>query len=624
MQLSFFDFEEEQMETVKLNYGTSFTREDIEEAVHSGKNVVFSHPAGTGKTTAICEYIAHKVKQGGLGRKVIYIAPTKSLLDMMYGKLIEAGVRPDIIFNYHSSSLDYRKCMDFGKINNAKVLHRTKTSSIILITHERMKFDVAQKYLSEIDLVSAGAKTDFLPLVFLDESLEDCNIASMSHFCLDSILLMSGLIERGENRYDYLNKERDLYTDAKSLEAYLTTPCEVDKATGDATIAHLEMYGITLANNTGFGVKADMSDPATSMRFQVLYGALAKIIASKNWVEDKDKIYVNLPVAIHETWKKYAQIIVTDATAFIEPCFYNNFHFDTSKCWNSGLLTNYIYADKKNSRTKWEETPLLVDKTLDKINLKKYNCIYMVTFKGKIQDHVKKYLEKTYPDYTIETADSRTVDEFLVSDIDRSTDELYSDSENKKKIIYLTNFGRTRGSNKFRNCDCVIQIGNYRINPTFLNYLAVIYPGLTSNQLALTNYIQELYRGRIRLNQKMDSYAIVESEFYNYMESQLNSLGFKFDLLDKNNEKVLSYGRNNELVKFLMNAKLNRIDLTKEDILKICNVIRWEDAKQRICSLYKNNVDLQKTLFSKYSSLKELRSKLKLHKSVKFLMKLYS
>ena len=143
-----------------MNEENKFTKELLEREIDTGDNLIFSYPAGSGKTSAICQYIVDQVKTCKFNRKMIYVAPTKSLLDNMYERLLTCGLTKDVIFNYHSSSEDYKSCCNMRFQENIK--NKIASSIVILITHERMKFDAAEKFIDRLDF-----KSKLKPLIFL-------------------------------------------------------------------------------------------------------------------------------------------------------------------------------------------------------------------------------------------------------------------------------------------------------------------------------------------------------------------------------------------------------------------------------------------------------------------------
>jgi len=589
-------------------------KEFLKRIIDTGNNYIVSYPAGSGKTTAIRDYIVARLRKHDLNRKIIYVAPTQSLLDNMWEQIMkEANVIRTEVFNYHSNSPAYGECKIQKQKMQEAIKQKIDSALVILITHERMKFDIVDKFIAHLDGI-CGMK----PLVFLDESIEDCNIVSTTTYILDGILAQTGLIDPGQTHLDFKPEKLGKYTNAKRVYECLSRRVAYDVERRCTTIRPLAGLGMELANNVGFSDKADLTDSIVEARFLNLYSMIAMSIAQKLWVEADDKIYLSIPIAIHESWKTYAQIIVADATAFIHPSMCKGYNLIVSSDWKGGLIKQIVSPYRFNTRTKIEENLGSIPYYLDNIDLRKYRRIYIVTFLGKAITETYKYLQEKYPDYTIEYRDRRTTEDFLASDIDNSTDELYSDSSQMDKIIYLTNFGRTRGSNKFRNCDCVIQIGNYRANPRILDFLQVIYPGLTDNQLALTNYIQELYRGIVRCGQPMAAYALLDQNFYDYLRERAVNFHFAINnsqtkpftgsVVDKIKNK--QYGMNTNLVESLYEAKMTGKVIQKEELCKMCEVPRLIDARERLLNLYVKYPEIKEEIFTNYKSKNKLKEAL--------------
>ncbi|MCQ2209142.1 MAG: DEAD/DEAH box helicase family protein [Paludibacteraceae bacterium] len=580
-----------------------FNKDILKKAIDTGKNAVFAYPAGSGKTSAICDYLVEQVKTSRLNRKVIYVAQTKSLLDQMKMSLIEAGIPEHLIFNYHSSSIDYKQCCSKDHLD--KLQGKIKNSTIILITHERMKFETVLNFFFEEPKNRFHAK----PLVFLDESIEDCNVACMYTRTLKTILRDSGIITREQNHRDYLETQHVPEEAYRKIRDCLLEPDE------NGHLCNLEVLGITLANDVGFSSGSDMANIRVRQRFENLYEIIAFSIANGNWLEVNGQCYIKIPIAIHESWKEISQVIIMDATAFVNPSLCRDFEIHRSINWNAELIEHYVSVNKDNTRTKLEKNPQTAIDFLEKLDLRRYRKIYLVTFKGKVLDTVEKHLKDHYPDYKIEYFDNKETQQFLDTDIDNTTDELYSDSDSSKKIIYITNFGQTRGSNKFRDCECVIQIGDYRIHPDALKILNMVYENVTSNTLALSNHIQELYRGCIRCDKKMTACSLIDPTFYNFLTQELRSLNFKFKPIEGYSVLSINFGINTDIVNFLFNAKNKKQILHKKDLLDICQSNRWEKVVIRLCNLFKKYEILRGHLFSNFLNEEDFKQSLTTRKN---------
>src|SRR5262249_4464668 len=90
---------------------------------------------------------------------------------------------------------------------------------------------------------------------------------------------------------------------------------------------------------------------------------------------------------------------------------------------------------------------------------------------------------------------------------------LYKDEEDLSKTLStmlrtdVKHYGSTRGSNDYRDKDSVILLGAYRPPVDFDVLAQQMYPNYSPQKHAVANWIQEIYRSRIR-NRNGESIAL--------------------------------------------------------------------------------------------------------------------
>lgn len=521
-----------------MNYNTLFILKLLEDIIRSGKDTVVVYPAGTGKTMAIYDYIVKHWKEG---RKIIYIAPTVSLLDDLYKRLEDNRFKDGLsVFNYHSRSEDYlqlKKLSGNDKENlRRRIQGKIRGSNVILITHKRMMFEPPNRFIDDM------GSDDTRAICFIDESVEPCVIATMNKLTLISMLVRAGLCDPNISEipkfseYNYLTGKVETFGDKDYRTIARMIYAEFEKwRTGNGRLRRPSEFNIELSQTCGFENKE--YDPIIEARLSSLYNLIATQIAKGAFVsDDSSKIFLEIPVALHTSWKNNTgvQTIIMDATADITDAVYPGYEIVKlpRSSWNFDKLRNFAIHGNGLSKTSLKESlndddKNKIEEIFNKFSLKHYNKIYVVC-SVVFLEFLNNYLRTKYPEYKIvySVANAKKLEDD--PDTDYNSDEEYQNIEGEK-IIYLSNYGRTRGSNVFRECECVVQVGTYRYPPQVVNRIKIIYPGLLTDDLPMANLIQEVYRGRIRCDQPMDTITIMDEELYKAIRERLP----EFKMIDK-------------------------------------------------------------------------------------------
>ena len=187
------------------NDSDRFTVDKLTEIIESGKDTVVCYPAGSGKTTAIKEYMSNqenmKFKNS---RRIIYVAPTCKILDELYMGLLDCGISADKIFNYHSDSDDYKKILTIKDKDEREkaITSKLQSTRIVLITHARINFESCNRFFNLKETMDGSDKTT-RPLVIVDEAIETITVASMLDMIMSAIFRDAGVIG--------VNKDIDRY-----------------------------------------------------------------------------------------------------------------------------------------------------------------------------------------------------------------------------------------------------------------------------------------------------------------------------------------------------------------------------------------------------------------------------
>jgi len=626
-----------------MSYDESFTIKDIEAIAESGRNTVVSYPAGTGKTTAIINYVVkHKFD------RVIYIAPTISILQEFYDRLLNKGIPDDNIASIWTGSKYWNSIVTRARIENRQVseVARLSISSkrIVLITHKKMLFEDPTIFTGYLNMSNVINSNRIKFITFIDEAVEPCIFGTCDLEKIEHILMRTGLISLEDKVENYQLAIKIEIEQLKSIEGsaeyesalstfYDKVSGNINKITGYLTsidkLVPMENgkyhryrlpseWSIYLSDNTGFEYKIktynDYIDHNLPDRLTNLYTVLARQIVLGDFKIKNDIMYVDIPIAMQRIWSNIPnyQSIIMDATAHWTKSMYTNLGYSV---YNSDIVMDIWNFNKVNlykrsslsgvslSKTNFMSNPELIIKCLDLINFSKYNKIYLSTFKLNLE-LVAEYLNNKYPEYTILNHSS-------INDL--SVDEDFNDSvyaSNEDKVIYIANYGRTRGSNLFRSCDCVIQLGIYLLPPDVTKLQQIIYTELGDYDLAIANFIQEMYRGQIRCDKPMDCYlfnneginnAINELPFNSITELKTidNVTDSDFDLIElirnsnyrSNFKSTIDYVVNN-LGKLIYYSELsNSVGYSKTENAKAA-LFRWINNNPQLLPYVHNNENI--------------------------------
>lgn len=500
----------------ELDYSRSFTLETIESNLtEKFNNIVFSSPAGTGKTKSAREYILKHYMEG-----IIYVAQTKSVLDEMENFLIENGIPRKDIANFHSSSQFYK---DFkakaqleinAGISEAKLYEDVfKYKSIILVTHSRLLYDAPNKYLYVTNFGSLERVPNIRTMI-IDEAINPSIIATMNLLVVenrwDKIL--------GSNLYDWegipdieSNETKIREMTIQIFNTFIERKIPLSGKTNEYRILYPEEWQIRINDGTSKDdeynteKQKEMRDNKYSdtLKDKIcnIYIEIAKQIVLGNYFINDTTITLIIPLALQQVWYKMVRnLLILDATGEITPFFYQGYKFISLTNWNFEKLdiqypetqefynkTRLVELAGRNSKELYDQLDILTS------TVHKHNKVYVVTFKALLP-FVLSYLQNKFPDYVIELDDTMN---------------------NSEKVIYLMNYGKTRGSNNFRDTTLNIQVGSYRLNPDFINLLSKLYDGVNAIDISYANYLQELYRSCIRKNEEIESRFICDSENFN-------------------------------------------------------------------------------------------------------------
>lgn len=524
-----------------MEYGKSFTINDLEE--NQGR-VVFSAPAGTGKTTAVADYIAKHWKE----ESFIFVSQTMLALDAMEERLLSLGLPKSAIFKYHSSS------SDIEHLSVEELDTKCKDTRVVLITHSRLLFDSPFNYRTTLEGI-----TDPNSILFIDESVNPIISVTMKRYPMDLMLeaisaklpqyqefsLDEPLSEKFLADYNPLRLAKEIgdklcqWTPSKK---YFATPIGlgITVSEGERSFAPIEFIDRKKQSTR-------TSNPMVIRRCQNLYYQIAIQIANRNFTVDEDNLELTIPISIPETWYRVVdRIAILDATGFLYKGFYKKFQFIKSENWNLDKINVYTkskyltqngkYYSSLNKGTLTNLSAEELEELLKRIDISAYKRIYFVTFKGSYKlpsnlDSTDEYFVENNPD---ENSLMQKCVDYLLENYPQYriiTDEQYHEEEN---IIHLTNYGRTRGSNAFRNCDCVICLGNYRYDEgVTMRNIHICYPEVSALDISLANFIQEIYRSRIRKDEPIDVYSFHANEFSPMLSK------FKCFDLDKSEEEFI-------------------------------------------------------------------------------------
>jgi hypothetical protein len=171
---------------------------------------------------------------------------------------------------------------------------------------------------------------------------------------------------------------------------------------------------------------------------------------------------VFVPLALHHAWSHiFKNVIILDATARYTPFLYNGFYM-IGREFDFSLIENIYdhFSDfkltkgglKKNMHTFLDNDLISINRAIEGF----FKNPYIVTFKD-FESEIRYKLSKP-----------------------------------------VVHYGMTRGSNEFLNSDGVVLIGSYRFPSHYLNIAKGLYPDLDETAIPIANWIQEIYRSRIR------------------------------------------------------------------------------------------------------------------------------
>jgi hypothetical protein len=215
------------------------------------------------------------------------------------------------------------------------------------------------------------------------------------------------------------------------------------------------------------------NEMSTSIRAHAYYVMLYHILQGQ-YVPD-GKISVLIPMTPHLSWYKlFDQILILDATASVCDYMYQDYPLLQPGQWNYQDVTlglKYFSSVGNLSKTKTAK--------------------HRETLVDELANHVLPHLE-----------DQGFLDPYVVTYKALDGTSFTADIASILGKRAVQNYGGTRGSNAFRECDSVILVGSYR-PPVSFDTLAYQLFGASYSpyKYAVAHWIQESYRTRIRQHQ---------------------------------------------------------------------------------------------------------------------------
>jgi len=418
---------------------------------------VIAAPCGWGKTLGIAEYIATRYWDG-----VLYVAERKAQLDEMQTLLVERHhVPPENIGLYYGGSADLEALAE-GEL----------TKPIALITHSRIQSHSPGKYT----IFHRDGKLTARQLLVVDEALPAFAILSAPTFFVETWLRRMGLAWEDVGTLDPDAIDTQINHIKKDIAKHAKVP--------------FEKVGITYLDWTNYLKAGEMS---TSIRSFAYYLMLFHVL-NGHYVEDNDGVHTLIPMTPHVSWYKlFDQILILDATASVCDYMYQEYPLLQPGRWNYQDITlglKYFSSVGNLSKTKTaQHREMLVDElehlVLPHLEDQGFHDPYVVTYK---------------------TLDGQSFTEDIAAILGKRA---------------VQNYGGTRGSNAFRQCDSVMLVGSYR-PPVYFDTLAYQLFGTTYSpyKYAVAHWIQEIYRTRIRQHcgEPIQVLAIGQREVIDYLE----------------------------------------------------------------------------------------------------------
>jgi hypothetical protein len=396
---------------------------------------VIAAPCGWGKTLGIAEYIATRYWDG-----VLYVAERKAQLDEMHTLLVERHHVPEEnIGVYYGGSADLEALAD-GEL----------TKPIALLTHSRIQSHSPGKYT----IFHRDGKLTARQLLVVDEALPALVILSAPTFFVETWLRRMGL------------SWEDVGTmDPDAIDTHIN---HIKKEIAKHAKVPFQKVGITYLDWTNYLKPGEMS---TNIRSFAYYLMLFHILQG-HYVEDTDGVHTLIPMTPHVSWYKlFDQILILDATASVCDYMYQQYPLLQPGQWNYKDITlglKYFSSVGNLSKTKTAK--------------------HRETIVDELANHVLPHLEDQgfHDPYvvTYKTLDDASFPQDISAILGRRP---------------VQNYGGTRGSNAFRQCDSVILVGSYR-PPVYFDTLAYQLFGASYSpyKYAVAHWIQEIYRTRIR------------------------------------------------------------------------------------------------------------------------------
>jgi hypothetical protein len=373
---------------------------------------------------------------------VLYVAERVQQLEDMQELLINTHHVPE-----EDIALYYAQSTDMQQLYAMDV-----TKPIALITHSRMQSHAASKYVT----FPGNGKTQRRQLLIVDEALPPLVILSAPEFFVEALL------HRMDLTWNDLGKlspdETDTRLNRVQSDIVRYARCPFQKA------------GIEYLDWTNHLKENEMS---TSIRAHAYYVMLYHILQGQ-YVPD-GKISVLIPMTPHISWYKlFDQILILDATAAICDYMYQEYPLLQPGQWNYQDITlglKYFSSVGNLSKTKTAK--------------------HRETLVDELANHVLPRLE-----------DQGFADPYVVTYKTLNGESFPQDIATILGKRPVQNYGGTRGSNAFRQCDSVILVGSYR-PPVSFDTLAYQLFGTaySPSKYAVAHWIQEIYRTRIRQHQ---------------------------------------------------------------------------------------------------------------------------
>jgi DNA-directed RNA polymerase subunit L len=229
-----------------------------------------------------------------------------------------------------------------------------------------------------------------------------------------------------------------------------------------------EKVGIRYLDWTNYLKPGEIS---TSIRSFAYYLMLFHVLQG-HYVEDIDGVHTLIPMTPHISWYKlFDQILILDATASVCDYMYQQYPMLKPGQWNYQDITlglKYFSTIGNLSKTKTAQ--------------------HRETIVNELEHLVLPHLE-----------DQGFADPYVVTYKMLNGESFPQDISAILGKRPVQNYGGTRGSNAFRQCDSVILVGAYRPPVSFDTLAYQLFGSAYSPyKYAVAHWIQEIYRTRIR------------------------------------------------------------------------------------------------------------------------------